>query len=158
MPSRVLARRIAALITCRLLHQSGELDDNLQPIGKEGFLASEPDWENFELAKSDEDILHENTEPRPGTTKRRQYYYKRVSVCMTFESNPVSQHILLHLDRLRIFGLSSQGREIGVLVSHKNDPSMSHTGRTEYARQKNLSTGRITTRFRPINAERNTKN
>lgn len=78
MPSRVLARRVAALITCRLLHQSGELDDNLQPIGKEGFLASEPDWENFELAKTDEDILHENSEPRPGTTKRRQYYYKRV--------------------------------------------------------------------------------
>ncbi|KAJ6640017.1 Endoribonuclease Dcr-1 [Pseudolycoriella hygida] len=79
MPSRVLARRIAALITCRILHKSGELDDNLQPIGKEGFLASEPDWENFELAKTDEDILQENSEPRPGTTKRRQYYYKRIA-------------------------------------------------------------------------------
>lgn len=92
MPSRVLARRIAALITCRLLHQSGELDDNLQPIGKEGFLASEPDWENFELAKTDEDILHDNSEPRPGTTKRRQYYYKRV----TSEHTPQHHHFVDH--------------------------------------------------------------
>lgn len=105
MPSRVLARRVAALITCRLLHQSGELDDNLQPIGKEGFLASEPDWENFELAKTDEDILHENTEPRPGTTKRRQYYYKRVSIEFNFHridfSNP--KPIFVVSFRLRLY-------------------------------------------------------
>lgn len=80
MPSRTLARRMAALITCKILHQSGELDDTLQPIGKEGFRASEPDWENFELEKADEDIVNENLEPRPGTTRRRQYYYKKVSV------------------------------------------------------------------------------
>lgn len=78
MPTRILARRLAALITCRVLHQSGELDDMLQPIGKEGFRATEPDWENFELEKTDEDIVFDNAEPRPGTTKRRQYYYKRV--------------------------------------------------------------------------------
>lgn len=78
MPSKVLARRMAALICCKVLHQSGELDDNLLPIGKEGFRASEPDWNNFELEKEDADIVNENLDPRPGTTRRRQYYYKRV--------------------------------------------------------------------------------
>lgn len=79
MPSKVLARRLAALICCKVLHKSGELDNNLQPIGKEGFRASEPDWNNFELEKEDADIVNENLDPRPGTTRRRQYYYKRVS-------------------------------------------------------------------------------
>lgn len=80
MPTRILARRIAAQITCRILHKSGELDDNLQPIGKEGFRATEPDWENFDLDKIDEEISGDASDPRPGTTKRRQYYYKRVSL------------------------------------------------------------------------------
>lgn len=80
MPSKVLARRMAALVCCKVLHQSGELDNNLQPIGKEGFRASEPDWNNFDLEKEDADIVNENLDPRPGTTRRRQYYYKRVSL------------------------------------------------------------------------------
>lgn len=80
MKTRILARRCAALITCRVLHLSGELDDTLQPIGKEAFRASEPDWENFELEKNDEEIIFDNTEPRPGTTKRRQYYCKKVKL------------------------------------------------------------------------------
>lgn len=79
MPNRVLARKVCALAACKTLHESGELDNNLQPIGKEGFRAFESDWENFELEQEDEAIVNENTEPRPGTTKRRQYYYKRVS-------------------------------------------------------------------------------
>ncbi|XP_017475087.1 PREDICTED: endoribonuclease Dcr-1 [Rhagoletis zephyria] len=79
MSSNILARRMAALQACIELHKTGELDDNLQPIGKEGFRAVEPDWENFELAEEDEKIVHENSEPRPGTTKRRQYYYKRIA-------------------------------------------------------------------------------
>lgn len=78
MPTRTLARRVAALIACRVLHRNGELDDNLQPIGKEGFRAIEKDWEMFELDKGDELNVNEVCEPRPGTTKRRQYYYKRV--------------------------------------------------------------------------------
>ena len=78
MPTRTLARRVAALIACRVLHRNGELDDNLQPIGKEGFRAIEKDWEMFELDKADELNVNEICEPRPGTTKRRQYYYKRV--------------------------------------------------------------------------------
>ena len=79
MPTRTLARRVAALIACRILHKSGELDDNLQPIGKEGFRAIEPDWEVFELDKADEEIAGDSSEARPGTTKRRQYYYKRIA-------------------------------------------------------------------------------
>ena len=80
MSSHVLARRIAALQTCIELHKLGELDNNLLPIGKKGFRAIESDWESFELEAQDEKIVLENSEPRPGTTKRRQYYYKRVSL------------------------------------------------------------------------------
>lgn len=79
MSTNILARRMAAFQTCIELHKIGELDDNLQPIGKEGFRAFEADWENFDLEEEDEKIVKENLEPRPGTTKRRQYYYKRVS-------------------------------------------------------------------------------
>ncbi|XP_031628056.1 endoribonuclease Dcr-1 [Contarinia nasturtii] len=83
MPSKVLARRMAALICCRILHQSGEFDDFLQPIGKEGFRASEPEWNNFDLEKEDADIVSENLDPRPGTTRRRQYYYKRIASALS---------------------------------------------------------------------------
>jgi endoribonuclease Dicer len=102
MPTRTLARRIAALIACRILHKSGELDDNLQPIGKEGFRAIEPDWELFELDKADEELNAENSEVRPGTTKRRQYYYKRIasvfSHCRpTMETRAYLYHITMVL-------------------------------------------------------------
>lgn len=79
MPTRTLARRVACLIACRLLHKSGELDDNLSPIGKEGFKAIEPDWQFFDLDEEDEKVAGDENEPRPGTTKRRQYYYKRIA-------------------------------------------------------------------------------
>lgn len=75
----LLARRAAAFLTCQLLHKAGELDDYLQPVGKENFKASEEDWNNFPLEVADEELTKENAEPRPGTTKRRQYYYKRVA-------------------------------------------------------------------------------
>lgn len=78
MPTETLARRLAAYMTCRMLHAAGELDNSFQPFGKEAFRAFEADWENFELEESDAKILSENSDPRPGTTKRRQYYYKRV--------------------------------------------------------------------------------
>jgi endoribonuclease Dicer len=75
MINMLLARRAAAFMICQLLHKAGELDDNLQPIGKENFKANEEDWNNSALEESDE----ENLDPRPGTTKRRQYYYKKVA-------------------------------------------------------------------------------
>uniref|UniRef100_A0A182N750 ribonuclease III n=1 Tax=Anopheles dirus TaxID=7168 RepID=A0A182N750_9DIPT len=79
MPTETLARRMAAYVTCRMLHAAGELDNSFQPFGKEAFRAFEADWENFELEESDAKILSENSDPRPGTTKRRQYYYKRIA-------------------------------------------------------------------------------
>ena len=50
---------------------SGELDNSLMPVGKEMFQHEEDDieWEE------EEDILGE---ARPGTTKRKQYYAKKV--------------------------------------------------------------------------------
>lgn len=75
MPNSLLARRTAAFILCQYLHKTGELDDNLQPIGKENFRASEDITTPSAVDESDD----ENSEIRPGTTKRRQYYYKRVA-------------------------------------------------------------------------------
>lgn len=98
MPTRTLSRRVAALIACRVLHKSGELDDNLQPIGKEGFRAIEPDWEVFELDKADEEIAGDNSEARPGTTKRRQYYYKRIaSVFSSCRPSTETRAFLYHI-------------------------------------------------------------
>jgi endoribonuclease Dicer len=79
MPSRVLARRIAALETCKVLHQAQELDDNLMPVGKESFRVHEEEEATIALEELDEVIPRDSSEPRPGTTKRRQYYNKRVS-------------------------------------------------------------------------------
>lgn len=87
MPTEILARRMAAYTACRVLHKVGELDDSLQPIGKESFRAFEADWEDFELESNDAQIVNENSEPRPGTTKRRQYYYKRVSFLLSYLIN-----------------------------------------------------------------------
>ncbi|CAH1401946.1 unnamed protein product [Nezara viridula] len=75
MPSKVLSRRIAALETCRLLHGRGELDDNLEPIGKEAFNSG---FEEEDLSP----IAWDPNLPRPGTTKSRQYYYKRIANCL----------------------------------------------------------------------------
>lgn len=74
-----LAGRMAALVGVQMLHRSGELDDNLQPIGKEEFRAAEVYFKNFELDLADHQLVKENVEPRPGTTKRRQYYYKKIA-------------------------------------------------------------------------------
>lgn len=80
MPTEILSKRVAALETCRQLNLTGELDNNLQPIGKE----------SFHLLFSAEEVITdeadqqlptaENTDPRPGTNKRRQYYQRKVRV------------------------------------------------------------------------------
>lgn len=75
MPSKVLARRSAALEACRLLHQQKELDDNFYPTGKENLRLEEEEDYNADL--EEENVP--DTMPRPGTTKRRQYYYKQVA-------------------------------------------------------------------------------
>ncbi|KAJ9599475.1 hypothetical protein L9F63_010045, partial [Diploptera punctata] len=78
MPSRVLARRIAALETCKVLHKAQELDDHLMPVGKESFRVHEEEDSALAIEEIEEMVPRDSTEPRPGTTKRRQYYYKRV--------------------------------------------------------------------------------
>lgn len=81
MPLEILSRRIVALEACRVLHQAGELDAHLQPIGKESFhlLFSS---EDFSLDEVDQMLSHDGSDPRPGTNKRRQCYKKRVCSCM----------------------------------------------------------------------------
>lgn len=79
MENQLLAKRAAAFVAAQVLHISGELDDNLMPIGKENFRASEEDWNNFTLEPEDEELSKECAEQRAGTTKRRQYYYKRIA-------------------------------------------------------------------------------
>lgn len=76
-PSKKLAKKIAAYQACVELHKLKELDDNLLPVGKENLknlcdeLGIEPYGEEFEqIGKDSKD------KPRPGTTKRRQYYTK----------------------------------------------------------------------------------
>lgn len=102
MPTRILARRAAALAACRLLHRSGELDGQLQPIGKESFRATEPDWECFELEQADEAIVSGQLEPRPGTTKRRQYYYKRIAAAFCGCRPSVGEDCHLYLISMRL--------------------------------------------------------
>lgn len=76
MPNRAMARRMAALQLCIDLHRKKEIDDNLLPIGKENFKAKPEDAEVPALPDESEVDF---SEARPGTTKRRQYYYKKVS-------------------------------------------------------------------------------
>ncbi|KAJ8704864.1 hypothetical protein PYW08_012184 [Mythimna loreyi] len=82
MPTRVLARRMVALQACRILHKSGELDNQLMPIGKENFKAVELEAVNTMCAYigGENDA---NDSARPGSTKRRQYYYKRTAWAFT---------------------------------------------------------------------------
>ncbi|KAM7288423.1 endoribonuclease Dcr-1 [Ixodes scapularis] len=74
MPGKLLAKQAVALKTCEELHKMGELDDNLVPQGKEAMrLALDQSAGRFP-----EEELQPGA-PRPGTTKRRQYYDKKVS-------------------------------------------------------------------------------
>ncbi|KAL5008233.1 hypothetical protein ScPMuIL_013814 [Solemya velum] len=96
MPSKSLAKKSAALKMCELLHKSGELDDQLMPVGKEFFMYEEEDKDN-----EDEDMLGE---ARPGTTKRKQYYFKKVANAL-LESHPKSPSMnQLYLIDLRLTG------------------------------------------------------
>jgi len=62
----------------------GELDLDLQPVGKEKFLAQEQEKlglnteEEIAIAEEEEEDGDGVLEHRPGTTKRRQYYFKKV--------------------------------------------------------------------------------
>uniref|UniRef100_A0A8C5WGY4 ribonuclease III n=1 Tax=Leptobrachium leishanense TaxID=445787 RepID=A0A8C5WGY4_9ANUR len=69
-----LAERAVALICCKKLHQIGELDDHLMPVGKETVKYEE------ELDLHDEEET--NVPGRPGSTKRRQCYPKAIPECL----------------------------------------------------------------------------
>ncbi|KAG8449111.1 hypothetical protein GDO86_015967 [Hymenochirus boettgeri] len=69
-----LAEKAVALICCKKLHEIGELDDHLMPVGKETVKYEE------ELDLHDEE---ETSVPgRPGSTKRRQCYPKAIPECL----------------------------------------------------------------------------
>ncbi|XP_053331205.1 endoribonuclease Dicer [Spea bombifrons] len=69
-----LAERAVALVCCQKLHQIGELDDHLMPVGKETVKYEE------ELDLHDEEET--NVPGRPGSTKRRQCYPKAIPECL----------------------------------------------------------------------------
>ncbi|KAH7942576.1 hypothetical protein HPB49_025404 [Dermacentor silvarum] len=75
MPSKLLAKQAAALKTCEELHRMGELDDNLVPQGKEAMRMA---LDQGSAGRFPEEDIQPGG-PRPGTTKRRQYYDKKVS-------------------------------------------------------------------------------
>lgn len=77
MPNKAMARRMAALQMCVDLHRENEIDDNLLPIGKENFKAKP---EDAEVPALPDENKADFSEARPGTTKRRQYYYKKVTI------------------------------------------------------------------------------
>ncbi|XP_068627369.1 endoribonuclease Dcr-1 [Battus philenor] len=84
MPTRVLARRMVALQACRILHKSGELDNQLMPIGKENFKAVELESAGaIANGNGASEPSDPNDSARPGTTKRRQYYFKRTALAFT---------------------------------------------------------------------------
>ena len=71
MPNQVLAKRAAAFTACRKLFDINELDNNMNPIGKDGG-----------ILKFINNANYNNENARPGTTKRRQYYYKKIAKCL----------------------------------------------------------------------------
>lgn len=105
VPNPILAQRLAAIETVRILHVSRELDDNLMPIGKESFRLTNDEANGGIVLEPDEieeaSIPWDSNEPRPGTTKRRQYYYKRVAEALT-DCRPVagSKALLYHVSMI----------------------------------------------------------
>ena len=123
MPSKKLAKMAVALQTSEILHKagmfkikdvilkllqiikiklfiyfmscfylciviSGELDSNLLPVGKEmiKYEDDENEWEDHELAG----------QARPGTTKRKQYYQKKIADALVGRPNINTQSYLYY--------------------------------------------------------------
>merc|ERR1719242_472398 len=81
MPSPALARRSAAYTACVELHRIGELDDMMVPVGKESLLSHIKDCLKINYQTEPNGVKTDGADEtaRPGTTKRRQYYYKKVA-------------------------------------------------------------------------------
>jgi len=73
MPTRKLAQLAVAVEVCKTLHQQGELNDYLLPVGKEAL--------KFDFDDYDDEIWPTDGSARPGSTKRRRYYDKKVLNC-----------------------------------------------------------------------------
>ena len=109
MNSRDLAMKAAALKVCLKLQAIRELDDYMLPIGKDApsgshyyqkisqpkNTAGKPSSCSSLNTKTKASLSLSNTtssgvdnfrEARPGTTKRRQYYYKQVASCLKLEN------------------------------------------------------------------------
>lgn len=75
-PTKNIAMRLAAFTACKVLHKSGELDDNMLPIKKESMKTITP-W------VSSKDIIRPRSSKGKGqsigSTKHRQYYKKRIA-------------------------------------------------------------------------------
>ena len=91
MPSPALARRSAAYTACVELHRIGELDDMMVPVGKESLLSHIKDCLkiNYQTEPNGAKTDGADETARPGTTKRRQYYYKKVAECLLTEEGKV---------------------------------------------------------------------
>ncbi|XP_052107136.1 endoribonuclease Dicer-like isoform X2 [Mytilus californianus] len=94
MPTKSLAKRAVALKMCENLHEEGELDDQLAPVGKELFSLEEDDNNEWD----DEDLMGE---ARPGTTKRKQYYLKKTANIL-LRGYPEKQKNNLYLLKMKL--------------------------------------------------------
>ncbi|CAK9295605.1 unnamed protein product [Gordionus sp. m RMFG-2023] len=74
------AQMATALKCCEMLHQAGELDDHLLPLTKESYVI-----EREELAETVPDGT-----PLPGSTKRKQLYFKKIAQSLK-SAIPVAQ-------------------------------------------------------------------
>ncbi|CAG5135844.1 unnamed protein product, partial [Candidula unifasciata] len=96
MRTKKLAKMAVALKMCALLHKSGELDENLVPVGKEMFL-----YEEEEEWADEEDLTGL---ARPGTTKRKQYYVKKVADAVVQSLPKPGEPCYLYLINLQLTG------------------------------------------------------
>ncbi|OQR80281.1 endoribonuclease Dicer-like [Tropilaelaps mercedesae] len=81
MLSPVLAKQVAALKAVEMLHKAGDIDDHLSPLGKDSLKAQLED----QVTPINEIVAQ--GAPRPGTTKRRQYYYKEIAEALKGDVN-----------------------------------------------------------------------
>ena len=95
MPNRDLAMRSAALNACLELQSIHELDENFQPVGKDG--AGFHFHRHNNQTNSDKEKSAGYETSRPGTTKRRQYYYKQVADCLNSEKSESPAYFLYSL-------------------------------------------------------------
>ncbi|KAL3873454.1 hypothetical protein ACJMK2_036569 [Sinanodonta woodiana] len=110
MQTEVLAKKAVALEMCRILHQRGELDEKLMPVGKEMFQHEEEEFEWEEEEDSNGQVL-------PGTTKRKQYYCKKGASALVQSHCQADSPCYLYLIRMVLTGAiteeqNTRGRRI----------------------------------------------